>query len=93
MISKSSSRPGERLALSASLIAEHACRKYSGRIGRTKDAKAFSPEAIDLAVHAHVRHRQTDYDQLLARGHERQDARALVTSDVRNVLETWRLGH
>ncbi len=72
-------------------IAEHACRKYSGRIGRTKDAKALNPEAIDLAVHAHARHRQTNYDQLLAQGYERHDARTLVASEVASVLETWRL--
>ena len=37
-------------------IAEHACRKYSGRVGRSAEAKRFDPEAIKLAVRAHVRH-------------------------------------
>jgi hypothetical protein len=47
------------------IIAARACRKYSGRSGRTAAAKAFDPEAIDLAVIAHVRHAHTDYDTLL----------------------------
>jgi hypothetical protein len=34
-------------------IAEHACRKYSGRVGRSADAKRFDSETIALAVHAH----------------------------------------
>jgi hypothetical protein len=38
-------------------IAEHACRKYSGRIGRSAEAKQFEPEALELAARAHVRHR------------------------------------
>ena len=46
-------------------IAEHACVKYSGRIGRSAAAKDLSAEAIDLAVGAHVRHRWTRYDELL----------------------------
>lgn len=38
----------------AEKIAGHACRKYSGRIGRTAAAKQFDEEAIVLAVQAHV---------------------------------------
>jgi hypothetical protein len=40
-------------------IAEHACRKHSGRVGRTAAAKVLDAEAIRLAVTAHVRHEQT----------------------------------
>ncbi len=36
-------------------IAEHACEKYSGRVGRTAAAKQFYPETIELAVRAHIR--------------------------------------
>ena len=71
-------------------IAGHACRKYSGRVGRTKDAKASNPTMIDLAVRAHLRHRQTDYDRLLAQGYDRHDARARVLTEVEQVLEQWR---
>jgi hypothetical protein len=71
-------------------IAEHACRKYSGRIGRTGDAKTLEPSAIELAVRAHVRHRETEYDSLLARGCERHEARSRVGATVAEVLEQWR---
>jgi hypothetical protein len=71
-------------------IAEHACLKYSGRIGRSAAAKAFDPEAIDLAVKAHVRHLHTRYDSLLARGLDRQDARFEINPDIDTVLGRWR---
>jgi hypothetical protein len=41
-------------------IAEHACRKYSGRIGRSASAKAMDAAAVRLAVIAHVRHQETN---------------------------------
>ena len=41
------------------LIAEHACRKYSGRVGRSAAAKELDSEAVQLAVRAHVRHVHT----------------------------------
>ena len=67
-------------------IAEHACLKYSDRIGRTAAAKALDEEAVRLAVIAHVRHAETDYDALLAQGHERGEARAAVEGAVNNML-------
>jgi hypothetical protein len=70
-------------------IAEHACRKYSGRIGRTGDAKTLQPSAIELAVRAHVRHRETEYDLLLAQGCERHEARSRVSATVAEVLDQW----
>jgi hypothetical protein len=70
-------------------IAEHACRKYSGRVGRSATAKRFGEEAVHLAVIAHVRHTETRYDELLARGYERRDARAEVEDVVRDVLRKW----
>lgn len=72
-----------------SVIAEHSCQKYSGRVGRTAGAKRFEPEAIDLAVRAHVRHAHTRYDELLGRGWERGAARAMVAAEVEGVLERW----
>jgi hypothetical protein len=71
-------------------IADHACRKYSGRIGRSAAASEFDPGAIDLAVRAHVRHRYTPYDELLAQGVHRGDARASVRDAVDEVVERWR---
>jgi hypothetical protein len=72
-------------------IADHACRKYSGRIGRSAAAGRLDPEAIDLAVRAHVRHRHTRYDELLARGIDRGEARASVRGDVDEIVERWRV--
>lgn len=70
-------------------IAEHACLKYSGRVGRTASAKAFDEEVVRLAVIAHVRHRETGYDELLAKGRDRQEARAAVGDAVRRVVRSW----
>jgi hypothetical protein len=71
------------------LIAEHACRKYSGRIGRSAGAKAFDPEAIRMAVIAHIRHTETPYDDFLLGGHDRHDARARVRGLIDEILRTW----
>lgn len=71
------------------VIAEHACRKYSGRIGRSAPAKQLDAEAVRLAVIAHVRHAETNYDELLSRGYERQVARTEVEGQVARVLARW----
>ncbi|MBW6457294.1 MAG: DUF2293 domain-containing protein [Trueperaceae bacterium] len=73
-------------------IAAHACRKYSGRVGRSAAAKALDAEAVHLAVAAHVRHHETDYDALLASGLPRHEARDRVAPRVREVLRLWRAG-
>lgn len=70
-------------------IAEHACLKYSGRVGRSAAAKALDSEAVRLAVAAHARHHETDYDRLLARGWERLEARHEVDRQVREILQAW----
>jgi len=70
-------------------IAEHACLKYSGRVGRTAEAKALDERAVRLAVIAHVRHAETSYDRLLAGGMERLEARLAVDILVRSVLAKW----
>lgn len=72
------------------VIVARACQKYSGRIGRSAAAKAFSPEAVDLAVGARIRHRWTRYDEYLMRGWDRDDARAAVKSQVDDVVLRWR---
>lgn len=71
------------------LVAEHACLKYSGRVGRSASAKAFEDAAVKAAVTAHVRHVHTRYDRLLAQGHDRHEARALVAPEVAALLEAW----
>lgn len=70
-------------------IALHACRKYSGRVGRSASAKNLEKEAVAAAVIAHIRHRETNYDQLLLNGNDRQEARFLVRGQVDEVLAKW----
>lgn len=72
------------------LIAEHACLKYSDRVGRSAAAKSFEENMIRLAVIAHVRHRETNYDSLLAKGWFRNQARAHVRDRVDEILGKWR---
>ena len=64
--------------------------KYSGRVGRSASAKAFDPEMIELAVVAHIRHIETNYDKLLSQGYERWEARESVSLQVKDTLEKWR---
>lgn len=73
-------------------IAEHACRKYSGRVGRSAAAKDLDEEAVRLAVIAHIRHRETNYDDLLGKGCDRGEARARVREDVDQICRQWQ-GH
>jgi len=77
--------PGREIA-----IAEHACLKYSGRIGRTATAKSFEENAIRLAIIAHIRHAETSYDELLAKGLERWEARFRVEDTVNEILRKWK---
>ena len=76
---------------SAVEIAEHACLKFSGRIGRSAAAKNLDEEAIRLSVIAHIRHNETNYDELLSRGHDRWEAREHVSESVENVLSKWKV--
>lgn len=71
------------------LIAEHACLKYSGRGGRSAAAKSLDERTVHMAVIAHIRHAETDYDALLARGFDRYDARAIVAGTVDSILTAW----
>ena len=67
------------------VIAEHACLKYSDRIGRTASAKSLAEEAVDLTVIAHIRHTETQYDQLLGQQWDRRDARTRIAAEVRRI--------
>ncbi|HPR63232.1 MAG TPA: DUF2293 domain-containing protein [Thermoanaerobaculia bacterium] len=70
-------------------IANHACLKYSGRVGRSASAKRLDEEAVRLAVVAHVRHRSTNYDDLLAQGYGHEFARLEVRDRVDDILDSW----
>ncbi|UTW66384.1 DUF2293 domain-containing protein [bacterium SCSIO 12643] len=71
-------------------IAQHACEKYSGRVGRTADAKQFDAKMIDLAVEAHIRHAETDYDSQFNKGKTKRMIRSEVKSDITSILRRWR---
>ena len=72
-------------------IAEHACQKYSGRVGRSAAAKSMDANAIWLAVVAHIRHAETNYDELLSQGWERSLARDEIEGELETILARWRL--
>lgn len=42
-----------------------------------------------LAIIAHIRHTETDYDDLLLEGMDRHEARAEVQELVAQVLQSW----
>jgi hypothetical protein len=74
----------------AQAIAEHAGRRGSGRVGRSAAARAFDEDAIRLAVHASIRHLDTDYDQLLMSGVPRTEARARIAATIERMAADWR---
>jgi len=74
----------------AEAVAEHACLKYSGRVGRSAAAKELDESAVRLAVTAHARHEETPYDELLLKGVDRHSARMEVEDQVRDVLDRWK---
>lgn len=71
-------------------IAQHACEKHSGRVGRTAHAKQFDANMIDLAVEAHIRHTETDYDNQFNRGKTKRTIRSEVKQDITSILNKWR---
>ncbi len=73
----------------AAAVAKHACEKYSGRVGRSAAARRLDPQAVDLAIKAHIRHTHTEYDRLRGRGWDRREARAAVAARVEQVLQRW----
>ena len=74
----------------ADAIARHAVVRGSGRVGRSAAGRAVDPSAVELAVVASIRHRDTDYDDLLMSGVDRADSRDRVRDQVDDVLERWR---
>jgi len=73
------------------IIAEHTCLKYSGRVGRTSSAKKFDVHAIRRAVIAHIRHTETKYDSLIAKGYDRSSARAQVEEMINFIVSKWEI--
>jgi hypothetical protein len=73
----------------ARAIAEHTAERGSGRVGRSAAGRALDPQALELAVRAHIRHGHTNYDKLLMQGTERLEARALIKDQIERVLAGW----
>lgn len=71
------------------IIAEHACLKYSDRVGCSAAAKNLDETAIRLAVIAHIRHTETPYDTVLANGYDRQEARAQMEEMIAQMQTRW----
>jgi hypothetical protein len=69
------------------LVLKHGFRKHSGRVGRTGTIPL--PRKVLLAVIAHVRHRHTKYDSLLAHGMQRLFARKAVNSKIESIMRDW----
>ena len=70
-------------------IAAHAAERGSGRVGRSAAGRELDPQAITLAVIAHVRHVHTNYDSLLMGGVDRSDAREQIRGSLNDVLVRW----
>jgi hypothetical protein len=76
----------------AEAIALHAAARGSGRVGRSAAGRALDRDAVLFAVVASVRHVDTDYDDLLMAGVDRESARAQVNKRVEDVVDAWRDG-
>jgi hypothetical protein len=76
--------PGE-----AEQIALWTCAKHSGRVGRSAAAKDLDPQALKLAVIAHLRHEHTGYDRLLMLQGDRGLARQSVRPEIDRLLSQW----
>lgn len=67
-----------------------ALEKGKGKVGRT--GKLDIRRKVHLAVRAHIRHCETDYDTLLRNGTAREDARKQVEAKIQEVFKAWRAG-
>jgi hypothetical protein len=59
-------------------------------VGRSASGQDLEEQALELAVDAWVRHRRTDYDEILGSGCERFEAREMVRHKIREVLDRWK---
>lgn len=68
-------------------VVKIALEKGKGKVGRT--GKLDVKRKAHLAVGAHIRHCETDYDKLLRNGIAREDARKQVEEKMREVRKAW----
>jgi len=73
----------------AATIAQHTSKRGSGRVGRSEAGRNLDEEALRFAAVAYVRHRFTNYDELLMRGVPRGLARSDVRDKIDTVLARW----
>lgn len=72
-------------------ILEHGFQKGSGRVGRSKTLE--DKLKVQLAVNAHIRHRLTQYDSILAANKEQNAklaAREMVYNQIQAIADSWR---
>jgi len=69
------------------LILKHTLQKRSGRVGRT--TKLELGKIVTLAVRAHIRHKLTDYEAILRKGVNREQAREEVQRTVDQTARNW----
>jgi hypothetical protein len=74
----------------ARIIAAHTAVRGSGRVGRSAAGRKLEKNALTMAVIAAIRHRHTNYDELLAHGVERSEARERVSGAIEETLDAWR---
>ncbi|KAL1999341.1 hypothetical protein VTN02DRAFT_4659 [Thermoascus thermophilus] len=74
-------------AASLETVVNHAFLKGSGRVGRT--SRRTDERKAELAVEAHIRHTHTPYEELLAAGMDREEARDLVWDTVQQIKSEW----
>ena len=71
-------------------IAAHTSKRGSGRVGRTQAGRNLEQEPLIAAVRAAIRHKHTDYDEMLLRGIDRITARQSVAGQIEEILAAWR---
>lgn len=73
----------------ARAIAEHASLRGSGRVGRSAAGRRLEETSLQLAVIASIRHRHTNYDEILMETADRRRARARVQDKIEELLGAW----
>lgn len=68
-------------------VVKIALEKGKGKVGRT--GKLDVKRKVHLAVWAHIRHCETDYDKLLRSGVAREEARLQVEEKIKEVRKAW----
>ncbi len=53
-------------------------------------AKQLDNEAIRRVVIAHIRHTETNYDEIILTSFNKSDAREMVTGVIQDVLSKWK---